>query len=99
MLGGVCRVTISLAVIMFELTNGIQMTVPFMITCLVSKAVGDYWGAGIYDCMIKIRGYPFLHEVDETMFKASASDLMDCHNLEVLTLEPGTIDEVIRFVM
>mmetsp|Transcript_64388 Transcript_64388/g.178546 ORF Transcript_64388/g.178546 Transcript_64388/m.178546 type:complete len:752 (-) Transcript_64388:149-2404(-) len=93
-LGGVCRVTISLVVIMFELTGGLQMVVPFMCACLISKFVGDYFTGGIYDCAIKLRGYPYLHEPDEAAFHVTAKDVMD-EELEVIDCEPRTIGEIL----
>jgi len=94
-LGGVCRVTISLVVIMFELTDGLQMVVPFMCACLIAKFVGDYFTAGIYDCAIRLRGYPYLHEPDECAFHKSAEDVMD-EDLEVLDCEEQTIGELLQ---
>merc|ERR1719223_763819 len=76
-LGGVCRVTISLVVIMFELTGGIQLIVPFMVVCLLAKWVGDQFEEGIYDYCIAIRKYPFLHEPDEVTFHTNAGQVMD----------------------
>merc|ERR550514_912063 len=76
-LGGVCRVTISLVVIMFELTSGLQMIVPFMVVCMLAKWVGDYFTIGIYDYCITIRKYPFLHEPDDVTSAHNATDVMD----------------------
>merc|ERR1719199_2360166 len=76
-LGGVCRVTISLVVIMFELTGGLQLICPFMVVCMLAKWVGDYFTIGIYDYIIIVRKYPFLHEPDEVMYEHKAEDLMD----------------------
>jgi chloride channel 3/4/5 len=76
-LGGVCRVTISLVVIMFELTGGLQLIVPFMIVCMIAKWVGDMYTPGIYDYAIQVRKYPFLHEPDEVTFSTNANDVMD----------------------
>merc|ERR1719183_2529004 len=83
-LGGVCRVTISLVVIMFELTGGLQMIVPFMIVCITAKAVGDYFTPGIYDYCIIIRKYPFLHEPDGVTFHSKAYQCMDDQALDCL---------------
>jgi chloride channel 3/4/5 len=79
MLGGVCRVTISLTVIMFELTGGLSYVVPFMVGILTSKIVGDALNEGIYDAYIHIRKYPFLHQKDtaDPIFKQSASCIME----------------------
>jgi len=85
-LGGVCRVTISLVVIMFELTGGLQMIVPFMIVCITAKAVGDYFTPGIYDYCIIIRKYPFLHEPDGLTFNTKAHHCMDYEALDCLHL-------------
>merc|ERR1719393_545809 len=76
-LGGVCRVTISLVVIMFELTGGLEFIVPFMIAVLFAKWTGDLFTGGIYDCYITIRNYPFLHEPDDIHFKPVAENIMD----------------------
>ena len=37
-LGGVTRMTVSLVVIMFEVTGGLQYIVPFMVATMASKA-------------------------------------------------------------
>ncbi|KAJ1911354.1 glycerol ethanol, ferric requiring protein [Tieghemiomyces parasiticus] len=59
-LGGVTKMTISLVVIMFELTGALNYIVPTMITVLVTKAVGDMFGTGgISDHYIKLYGLPF----------------------------------------
>ena len=40
-LGGVTRMTVSLVVIMFELTGGLTYIVPIMVAVMISKWVGD----------------------------------------------------------
>ena len=40
-LGGVTRMTVSLIVIMFELTGGLTYIVPIMVAVMISKWVGD----------------------------------------------------------
>lgn len=92
-LGGVCRVTISLVVIMFELTGGLQLVIPFMFTVLSAKAVGDFFTEGIYDVCILNRGYPFLHEPDDVTFNTRACDIMDTE-LECITAERQTLGEL-----
>jgi len=96
-LGGVCRVTISLVVIMFELTGGLQLIVPFMVVCTLAKWVGDYFTIGIYDYIIIIRKYPFLHEPDEVMFTHVASDVMD-ESIDCLHPKVGTVGPLIAFL-
>jgi len=93
-LGGVCRVTISLVVIMFELTGGLQLVLPFMLTILTAKFVGDLFTKGIYDCYITLRGYPFLHEPDDVTFTTRACDVMD-EDIQCINAEPGCIGDLL----
>mmetsp|Transcript_3374 Transcript_3374/g.7745 ORF Transcript_3374/g.7745 Transcript_3374/m.7745 type:complete len:767 (+) Transcript_3374:64-2364(+) len=95
-LGGVCRVTISLVVIMFELTSGLQLIIPVMLAVLTAKWVGDIFTIGIYDYVILIRKYPFLHEPDEVTYHTVARQLMD-EQIECLYCETMTIGQLIKF--
>jgi chloride channel 3/4/5 len=92
-LGGVCRVTISLVVICLELTGGSQIIPAFMLALLISKWVGDLFTGGIYDMCIELRGYPFLHEEDDVTFNTRACDIMDT-DLVCISVNPGTIKEL-----
>ncbi|CCG83289.1 putative Voltage-gated chloride channel [Taphrina deformans PYCC 5710] len=61
-LGGVSRMTISLCVIMIELTGSLEYAVPTMLAILVSKWVADAISKeGVYDLAQNIMGHPFLH--------------------------------------
>ncbi|KAJ6624915.1 Cl-channel protein [Mycena sp. CBHHK59/15] len=66
MLGGVTRMTISLVVILFELTGALSHVLPIMICVMTSKWVGDAFGkdGGIYAVWIAMRGYSWLPPVD-----------------------------------
>ena len=76
-LGGVTRMTISLVVIMFELTGSLQHIVPFMIAAMISKWVGDaFKNGGIYDDHIALNGYPFLDNKEEFHDSHYAIDVM-----------------------
>ncbi|KAF2093067.1 hypothetical protein NA57DRAFT_49222 [Rhizodiscina lignyota] len=60
-LAGVCRMTISLCVIMFELTGELEFVIPHMIAILVAKWVADGIGReGVYDLAQSVLGHPFL---------------------------------------
>jgi len=96
-LGGVCRVTISLVVIMFELTGGLQLIVPFMVVCTLAKWVGDAFTIGIYDYIIIIRKYPFLHEPDEITYHTNAGDVMD-ETIDCLHPDCGELGPLIKFL-
>jgi len=96
-LGGVCRVTISLVVIMFELTGGLQLIVPFMVACLTAKWVGDFFTLGIYDYCILVRKYPFLHEPDDALYNKTAGDLMD-ESIECMHPDCGKAGQLLNFL-
>jgi len=94
-LGGVCRVTISLVVIMFELTGALQYVVPFMLAVMIAKWVGDFFTAGIYDCYIVLKGYPYLHEPEEITYSARACDVM-FDELEVIHVQKQTLGDLLQ---
>lgn len=66
-LAGVSRMTISLAVIMFELTGELEFIVPNMIGIMVAKWVADALEKeGVYDLAQTVLGHPFL-DLDASM--------------------------------
>jgi len=86
-LGGVCRVTISLTVIMLELTGSLTYVVPFMISILLAKLVGDSLNTAIYDWYIMVKGYPFLHAEVEFAHSELCYDVMDA---DLKTIDVGS---------
>lgn len=76
-LSGIMHLTISVVVIMFELTGALTYILPSMIVIGVTKAVGDRLShAGIADVMIQFNGYPFLDTKEEHNFGVPASQAM-----------------------
>ena len=67
-LGGVTRMTVSIVVIMFELTGALTYVLPIMIAVMLSKWVGDAFGKrGIYETWIHFNAYPFLDNRDDSL--------------------------------
>ncbi|XP_014012071.2 H(+)/Cl(-) exchange transporter 5 isoform X2 [Salmo salar] len=98
-LGGVTRMTISLVVIMFELTGGLEYIVPLMAAIMTSKWVADALGReGIYEAHIRLNGYPFLETKEEYGHKTLAQDVMRPRPsdplLVVLTQEGMSVGEI-----
>ena len=60
MLGGVTRMTMSLAVIIVELTNDIDLLLPIMLAIGIAKQVGDTFNKSLYDIHIGLQGIPML---------------------------------------
>lgn len=72
-LAGVSRMTVSLAVIMFELTGEVNFTPPFMIAILTAKWVADSISAeGVYDLAQHVMGHPFL-DAEQAVVKLQAA--------------------------
>ncbi|KAK7292026.1 hypothetical protein RIF29_07651 [Crotalaria pallida] len=59
-LGGSMRTTVSLCVIILELTNNLLLLPLIMMVLLVSKTVADAFNANIYDLIMKAKGFPYL---------------------------------------
>lgn len=76
-LSGIMHLTISVTVIMFELTGALTYILPTMIVVGVTKAVGDMFSkAGIADQMIWFNGFPFLDNKEEHTFGVPVSQVM-----------------------
>ncbi|KAJ3885867.1 Cl-channel protein [Lentinula edodes] len=77
MLGGVTRMTVSLVVILFELTGALSHVLPIMVGVMTAKWVGDALGEdGIYNVWISMRQYPFIPPVDYNDKGRIAADAM-----------------------
>lgn len=98
-LGGVTRMTVSLVVIMFELTGSVNLIVPLMAAVMASKWVGDALGKqGVYDAHITLNGYPFLDSKEEFSHTTLAADSMRPRRneppLAVITQDSMTVDDM-----
>ncbi|ETN45245.1 uncharacterized protein HMPREF1541_10122 [Cyphellophora europaea CBS 101466] len=76
-LSGIMHITVSVVVIMFELTGALTYILPTMIVVGVTKVVGDrLTSAGIADRMIWFNGFPFLDNKEEHSFGVPTSQVM-----------------------
>ncbi|XP_076814080.1 chloride channel protein C-like [Clavelina lepadiformis] len=58
--GGVSRLTMSLTVIMVEITNDISFLLPIMSAVMISKWVGDFITHPLYHSLLEFKCIPFL---------------------------------------
>ena len=58
--GGVSRLTISLTVIMMEITNDIRFLLPIMTSILVSKLAADQLTHSLYHALLELKCIPFI---------------------------------------
>ncbi|KAI6040276.1 chloride channel [Pisolithus marmoratus] len=92
-LSGVTRTTVSLAVIMFELTDTLTYAVPVMLSVLVAKTVADALEPkGIYDLVIELSQLPYLDAKHEYLWADfSISDVTD-REIDTICLDhPNTV--------
>ncbi|XP_021907037.1 chloride channel protein CLC-d-like [Carica papaya] len=54
------RMTVSLCVIMVEITNNLKLLPLIMLVLLISKAVGDAFNEGLYEVQAQLRAIPLL---------------------------------------
>ncbi|MCJ1352689.1 MAG: hypothetical protein MMC33_002673 [Icmadophila ericetorum] len=100
-LGGVTRMTVSIVVIMFELTGALTYVLPIMIAVMMSKWVGDAFGKkGIYESWINFKEYPFLDQNDDsTIPDVPISEIMTRkEELAILTANGHTIQSLQDFL-
>lgn len=93
-LAGVTRMTVSIVVIMFELTGALTYVLPIMIAVMISKWVGDAFSRrGIYESWIHFNEYPFLDNSEEMVIPdIPVSQIMTrIEDLVVLTATGHTI--------
>uniref|UniRef100_A0A2P2JU47 Chloride channel protein n=3 Tax=Rhizophora mucronata TaxID=61149 RepID=A0A2P2JU47_RHIMU len=60
LLGGTMRMTVSLCVILLELTNDLLLLPLMMLVLLISKTVADNFNKGVYEQIVKLKGMPFM---------------------------------------
>jgi chloride channel 3/4/5 len=101
-LGGATRMTVSIVVIMFELTGALTYVIPIMIAVMLSKWCGDIFGKrGIYESWIHLKEYPFLdHRDDTTSPDLPAHRVMTrVEDLTVIVANGHTIDSLRNLLM
>ncbi|KAL9603500.1 MAG: hypothetical protein Q9219_001187 [cf. Caloplaca sp. 3 TL-2023] len=101
-LGGVTRMTVSIVVIMFELTGALTYVLPIMIAVMISKWVGDAFGKrGIYESWINLNEYPFLENRDDSSIPdVPVSNIMaQAEDISTLTATGHTLQTIREFLM
>jgi chloride channel 7 len=77
LLGGSMRMTVSVCVIMLELTNNLLLLPLVMLVLLISKLVADAFNANVYDLLVRLKGFPHLEGYAEPyMRQLSVSDIV-----------------------
>ena len=100
-LGGTTRMTVSMCVMLLELTNNLQLLPPMMLVLLIAKFVGDLTGVGpLYDLQAELKGIPLLpNSLPENISRENvrAKDVVFSHPITFNAIESvRTIIETLR---
>lgn len=96
-LSGVTRTTVSLAVIMFELTDTLTYAVPVMLSVLVAKTVADALEPkGIYDLVIELSQLPYLDAKHEYLWSNLSINEVTDRDVDVIRVDRHNTVESLR---
>ncbi|KAI1335837.1 voltage gated chloride channel [Xylariaceae sp. FL0016] len=98
-LSGIMHITVSVVVIMFELTGALTYILPTMIVVGVTKIVSELFGkGGIADRMIWFSGFPFLDNKEEHNFGVPVSAVMtnDVVAIPITGMTLESIEDLLR---
>ncbi|KAG5963514.1 hypothetical protein E4U58_003547 [Claviceps cyperi] len=74
---GVTRLSVTLAVIMFELTGSLDYVLPFSLTILVAKWTADAIEPNsVYELLTNMNAYPFLDNKHKPVFTSDLADIV-----------------------
>ena len=92
--GGVSRLTVSLLVIMVEISNDVHSVLPMMLAVMTAKRIADSYTHGLYHAILEMKCVPFLdgvpyhpqHDLDLYQLK----DVMTRGVLSIRVLAPAS---------
>ncbi|GAA5907914.1 chloride channel protein [Sporobolomyces salmoneus] len=94
-LAGVTRTTVSLAVIVFELTGTLTYSLPTMFAVLVAKTVADaIEPRSIYDLVIEVADLPYLDAKAEYIHSATPAEVVDSEVPFISLDVPNTVSSL-----
>ncbi|KAF0921059.1 hypothetical protein E2562_038434 [Oryza meyeriana var. granulata] len=90
-LGGTMRMTVSVCVILLELTNDLLLLPLIMLVLLISKTVADYFNKGVYEQIVRMKGLPYLEVHGEPCMRSLvASDVVSGPLITFSSVEPSS---------
>ncbi|XP_031558101.1 chloride channel protein D-like isoform X2 [Actinia tenebrosa] len=89
--GGVSRLTMSLTVIMMEITNDIQFLLPIMVAIMVAKWVGDFTTHPLYHALLELKCIPFLDSEPIIIHEGSTSINLELYRASHAMTKPAIV--------
>jgi len=98
MMSGFSRTTISLCIIMMELTESTQFLLPIMLAVMCAKWVGDACSKSIYEELMELKSITFLeHHPPSSTYLMNVSDVMQTSVVCVNEIETvARVVEILR---
>lgn len=94
-LSGITHLTVTVAIIMFELTGAVRYIIPTMVAVAVTKIINDKWGqGGIADQMIEFNGLPFIDSKEEFVFNTTVGAAMSTVSVVFTTDTTYTMGQI-----
>lgn len=60
MVSGISRLTLTVIVVFYEITNRATIGIPLLIVTMIAKFVADKFSLGIYEVIMEIKSVPFV---------------------------------------
>ncbi|KAF9976413.1 hypothetical protein BGZ73_008615 [Actinomortierella ambigua] len=96
-LAGVTRMTVSLVVIMFELTGAMTYALPIMMAVMIGKFVGDAFSPdAFFNKLIALNEHPYLDSKKDYNTFGTAADIADRYLETIEVNEVNTIESLRR---
>ncbi|KAJ2820000.1 hypothetical protein GGI24_004618, partial [Coemansia furcata] len=97
MLASTTRMTVTIVVIMFELTGALIYVLPIMIAVTVSKSVAEALDKdGYFEGIIHLNGYPYLSMDQEYVLQGTSDEIMiRASEMTVINMNGETLDRVV----
>lgn len=102
MLGGFSRMTVSLTMIMLEITSNMRMLLPLMLCIMIAKAVADRFTVSVYDVILELN--PSIHMLERLDEDREAMlqnlNVHDVCNADVVVLKANEpLSSIIRVLL
>ncbi|KAL6616475.1 hypothetical protein ACP70R_038745 [Stipagrostis hirtigluma subsp. patula] len=97
-LGGTMRMTVSVCVILLELTNDLLLLPLIMLVLLIAKTVADCFNKGVYEQIVRMKGLPYLEaHAEPCMRSLVAGDVVSGPLITFSSVERvGTVVHTLR---
>ena len=98
-MGGVTRLTISLAVIVMEMSNEVRFMLPILLAIMVAKWTGDLAGGSLYHSILEEKCIPFLPHEPKDQAKLELFSVRQIMRRKVVCLNETEALETVKRVL